>query len=121
MRTCLAVVQQRPCRAVAAFGGDDPLHRTVVLLQGVIIDATCQEEEINGSRGLDIEDGRETEQGPKPYLSPFRALGSSTLTPAGKPGAGGRAAGRRGGSEGGAHGSEGGEHPLLERHTPDTE
>ena len=83
------------------------LHRTVVLLQGVIIDATCQEEENSGSGGPEVEDDRETEQHPEAHPSPSRALSSSASTPARKPGVGGRAAGGRGGPEGSEHGSEG--------------
>ena len=90
------------------------LHRTVVLLQGVIIDATCREEENNGSGGPQID--RETEQDPEPHSSSSRALSSSAPTPAGTPGVGGRAPGSRGGSESGERVSEGGERLLfLER------
>ena len=71
------------------------LRQTAVLLQGIIIDATCQEEENNSSGGPEIEDDRETEQHPETHPSPSRALSSSATTPAGRPGGRGAPQGSR--------------------------
>ena len=92
------------------------LNRTVVLLQGVIIDATCREEENYGTSGPEIEKDLETEQDPELHPSPSSALNSSAPTPAGRSGAGRCAAGNRGSSESGEHGFEGCGHLVfLER------